>query len=56
MFIGDLFIGEWPELPPELIRALHRRTMAAKVRLADQAWDIMADSAVSIFENWKRMS
>lgn len=55
MFIGDLFVGECPELPPELIRALHRRTMAAKARLADQVWDIMADSAVTVFEGWKKV-
>jgi hypothetical protein len=50
-----MFLGEFPPLPPDVIRALHRRTMDAKVRLVDQAWELMADSAVVLFEGWKKM-
>lgn len=49
-----MFLGEFPPLPPDVIRALHRRTMDAKVRLADQVWDLLAENAVSVFEGWKK--
>lgn len=49
-----MFLGEFPPLPPDVIRALHRRTMDVKVRLADAFWDSVADGAVMVFESWKK--
>lgn len=49
-----MFLGEFPPLPPDVIRALHRRTMDVKARISDQLWDAFADRAVSVFEGWKR--
>lgn len=50
-----MFLGEFPPLPPDVIRALHRRTMDAKVRLADQVWAILADRANTPFEGWRKL-
>lgn len=50
-----MFLGEFPPLPPDVIRALHRRTMDAKVRLADQVWEILSDTSMSPFEGWKKL-
>lgn len=49
-----MFLGEFPPLPPDVIRTLHRRTMDARVRLSNQVWDIVANNAVSLFEGWKK--
>lgn len=44
-------IGEHPDLPPSLVRELHRETRA---RLSDWVWQKMADNAVSVFEGHMR--
>ena len=50
-----MFIGEFPPLPPELIEFLHTRTRETKRRVINYAWDNMAEGAVTLFENWKRL-
>lgn len=49
-----MFLGEFPPLPPDVIRQLHRRTMDIKARAISQVWDLLAESAVTVFEGWKR--
>jgi len=43
-------LGEFPCLPLELVLALHQRTAEVYTRVADAAWQKVADAVVAIFE------
>jgi hypothetical protein len=48
-------LGEYPPLPPALVQELHRQVYLRKARLYDWVWDTMANSAVTVFESYKRL-
>lgn len=49
-----MFLGEFPPLPPDVVRVLHRRTSEMRARMCDQIWDGIAERAVFVFEGWKK--
>lgn len=46
-------LGEFPELPPALLVALHQRTAGARHAIADALWAVAADGAVGMFESYR---
>ena len=46
------FLGERPELPPELVQLLHERTAAAA---AFRPMNLISEAAYSLYEQWKKL-
>lgn len=46
------FMGERPELPPDLVQLLHERASAAA---AFRPMSLISEAAYSLFEQWKKL-
>ena len=46
-----MFIGEFPPLPPDLIKALHQQRQTLHSRVINYAWEKVAEGAASFFED-----
>lgn len=46
-------MGEFPPLPPQLIRELRGYSQYARHRAADALWDKIAEKSVEIFEGYR---
>ncbi len=44
------FLGERPELPPDLVQYLHERAAAFRPTLP-----VLSEAAYAIFEQWKKL-
>ena len=43
-------IGEYPPLPPDVVRELRREASAKRARIADKMWSAWAAGQIMIFE------